>query len=49
MKSVWQFLIELNVHLLNEPLIPLPGVYSRGMEIDAHGRLAHECSQHLDV
>lgn len=35
-KSVCQFLIKLSIHLLDEPIILLLGVYSRGMNMYVH-------------
>lgn len=32
-QNIWQFLLELNMHLLFEPAIPLLGIYSRRMKI----------------
>ena len=31
-KTVWQFLKKLNIELLSDPAIPLPGIYSKEMK-----------------
>lgn len=38
-EKVWQFLINLNIHLLYDPAIPVLGIYPRGKKIYIHEKI----------
>ena len=46
-KTAGQFLIKVNIHLPNNPEIPLLRIYPIEMKTYVHTRLVYKCSQQL--